>query len=210
MLLFVYFENSSSVYYIVVIFAPYQILILCRPHHNENAHYSRTFRNRPHKMPRVSVRLRKVVAYESCIVGGLLRGEGPTHLLLERMYCIQFRGYDICKRHVVSKSPSHSCTMSTVVHTANTNIRPLYQLENYSTVILKSDGGRFREVVVVGSNYKALTGKILVFWISGHFWGYPVTSPPMKSPTRNIYLNTYRKDKSLNSFTLDLQWNLRR
>ena len=100
--------------------------------------------------------------------------------------------------------------MSTVVHTANTNIRPLYQMENYSTVILKSDGGRFREVVVVGSNYKALTGKILVFWISGHFWGYPVTSPPMKSPTRNMYVNTYRKDKSLNSFTLDLQWNLRR
>ena len=97
MLLFVYFKNSSSVYYIVVIFAPYQILILCRPHHNENAHYSPTFRNRPHKMPRVSVRLRKVVAYESCIVGGLLRVEGPTHLLLERMYCMQFRGYDICK-----------------------------------------------------------------------------------------------------------------
>ena len=38
-----------------------------------------------------------VFAYESCIVGGHLRGEGPTHLLLERMYCMQFRGYDICK-----------------------------------------------------------------------------------------------------------------
>jgi len=32
-------------------------------------------------MLRVSVRLREVVAYESRIGGGLLRGEGRTHLL---------------------------------------------------------------------------------------------------------------------------------
>ena len=74
-MLFVYFKNSSSVYYIVVIFAPYQILILCSPHHRENAHYSQTSRKRPHKMRRVSGHLREVVAYESRIAGG------PTHLL---------------------------------------------------------------------------------------------------------------------------------
>ena len=67
----------------VVIFAPYQILISsCRPHHNQNAHCnSRTLRKRPHKMRRVSVPLQEVVPYESQIAGGLLRGEGWTHLL---------------------------------------------------------------------------------------------------------------------------------
>ena len=64
-LVVVCFKNSSSVYYIVVIFATYQILTLCRPHHSENAHYSGTSRKRPHKMRRVSGHLREVVAYES-------------------------------------------------------------------------------------------------------------------------------------------------
>ena len=100
MLLFVYLKNSSSVCYIVVIFAPYQILILCRPHHNENAHYSRTSRKRPHKMRRGSGPLQEVVAYESRIAGGLVRVEGRTHLLfgenvLHAIFTLQYTY--ICK-----------------------------------------------------------------------------------------------------------------
>ena len=90
MLLFVCFKNSSSVHYIVVIFEPYQILILCRPHHDENAHYSQTSSKRPHKMPRVSGHLREVVAYESrlresdCMRVGM---QEARHIyFLERMY----------------------------------------------------------------------------------------------------------------------------
>ena len=49
-------------------------------------------------------------------------------------------------------------------------------------------------VVVLGSNYKnckALTGKILVFWISGRFWGYPVTSPLNHLATNEIANKKY-------------------
>ena len=66
--------------------------------------YGQTSGKRPHKLRRVSGRLRQVVAYDSPTAGGFFSKRGPrTHLvpstfwresreLNERMYCMQFPG----------------------------------------------------------------------------------------------------------------------
>ena len=57
--------------------------------------YSRTSSKRPPKMRRARGRLREVVAYEIRTAEGLLQEEVQSHLLfLERMYCVEFLGYN--------------------------------------------------------------------------------------------------------------------
>ena len=48
----------------------------------------------------------------------------------------------------------------------------LKTMENYKTVSPKSSRGRLREMLAYtrGCNYRALTGKILVFWMGGRLW----------------------------------------
>ena len=48
----------------------------------------------------------------------------------------------------------------------------LKTLENYKTVSPKSGRGRLREMLAYtrGCNYRALTRKILVFWMGGRLW----------------------------------------
>ena len=48
----------------------------------------------------------------------------------------------------------------------------LKTMENYKTVSPKSGRGGLREILAYtrGCNYRALTGKILVFWMGGRLW----------------------------------------
>ena len=48
----------------------------------------------------------------------------------------------------------------------------LKTMENYKTVSPKSGRGRLREMLAYtrGCNYRALTRKILVFWMGGRLW----------------------------------------
>ena len=69
--------------------------------------------------------------------------------------------------------------MSSVVHTANMEIRPFVKWslkevknnENYNAVTSKSGRGRLRGWSFTrDSNYRALTGKSLLFWIGDRLW----------------------------------------
>ena len=48
----------------------------------------------------------------------------------------------------------------------------LKTMENYKTIRPKSGRGCLREMLAYtrGCNYRALTGKILVFWMGGRLW----------------------------------------
>ena len=48
----------------------------------------------------------------------------------------------------------------------------LKTMENYKTVSPKSGRSRLREILAYtrGCNYRALTRKILVFWMGGRLW----------------------------------------
>ena len=145
---------------------------------NENV-YSRTFRKRPPKMQRLGGRLREVVVvYKNRTTGGLFQEEVQTHLLYGRLFIAC--NIKVTTSVVPCCNLSFSYILSNIVHTENIEIREcvkwsLTRGKKQSKIITR----QAQKVVAVacrrwsftrGSNRKALTGKILAFWIGGRLW----------------------------------------
>ena len=149
--------------------------------HPPDGKYSRTSHKRSPKMQRLSGCLREVVADKNRTTGGpLLRRRPETPILRKTINLLHATSkLRHVQFHVVTKVLRiflvAQCTQQTQ-RSENLSSGRLQEVKNNGQLLTGrrkkwsrslTGGGRLLEVPI---NCRALTGKILVFWIGGHLW----------------------------------------